>query len=201
MNTDCEPKIFTETKQMNEHDHVMETTQISVNYQQITHLLQCYAEWVGYYIDNGWQGYLLTFMLYQLPGLDASRLLTMKKHVAWFYGRLAKASVPKASSLKWSSFRPKLLVAPDLPVPKRSKQHTKDVTINNGIHWHGLALVNPLTPKLDVALDLHIKANLTKYCVGSIKEINARMITHRPRHVASYGMKGLKPACLTMMIS
>src|SRR5262249_17822852 len=84
-----------------------------------------------------------------------------------------------------------IIIAPELPVCRRSKLHLKDVTINNGIHWHGLALVNPVTPSLEVPLNLHIKANLTKYC-GQHKRNRPRMITHRPRYVASYGMKGLK---------
>jgi hypothetical protein len=49
-----------------------------------------------------------------------------------------------------------------------------------------------LTPKLDVTLDRHIKANLTKYLLGSIQEIDIRPITHRPRRVTRYGMKGLE---------
>jgi hypothetical protein len=109
-----------------------------------------------------------------------------------FYGRLAKASVPKASSPKWASFLPKLIVAPDRPIHKRSKQQLRDATINNGIHWHGLALVNPLTPKLHVPLNLHIKANRDNYLVGSIQEIDVELITHRPRYVTGYGLKGLK---------
>jgi hypothetical protein len=117
---------------------------------------------------------------------------TMKKHLGWFYGRLAKASVPKASSPKWSPFLPKLLVAPDLPISKRSKQNSRAVTINDGIHWHGLAMVHPLTPKLYEPLDNHIRRNLTKYLVGSIREIDVRPITHRPEYLASYSMKGLK---------
>jgi hypothetical protein len=116
----------------------------------------------------------------------------MKKHLAWFYGRLAKASVPKASSPKWSGFLPRVIVAPDLPISRRSKRGSRDVTINNGIHWHGLALVNPLTPKLNITLDLHIKVNPTKYLLGSIQKIDATPITHRPRHVTRYGMKGLE---------
>jgi hypothetical protein len=112
-------------------------------------------------------------------------------HLAWFY-RLAKASVPKASSPKWSPFLLRVIVAADLSVCRRSKRDSRDVTINNGIHWHGLAQVNPLTSKLDVTLDLHIKANPTKYHLGSIQEIDATPITHRPRHVTRYGMKGLE---------
>ena len=165
---------------------------IHYNLNQVKRLIRSYGDWAHFHLANGWQGYLLSFTFSQIPGSVISRMSAMKKHLAWFYGRLAKASVPKASSPKWSVFLPKVIIAPDLPVCRRSKRHSKDVTINNGIHWHGLALVNPVTPSLDVPLDLHISANLTKYCVGSIKEIDARMITHRARHVASYGMKGLK---------
>jgi hypothetical protein len=71
----------------------------------------------------GWQGYFLSFMFSQIPGSDASRVLEMKKHLGWFYGRLAKASVPKASSPTWNSSQPdrrlsKVQLASDqLPLP------------------------------------------------------------------------------------
>jgi len=116
----------------------------------------------------------------------------MKKHLGWFYGRLAKASVPKASSPKWSPFLPQAVLAPDLPVPKRSKVQLRDVTINNGLHWHGLIMVNPLAPKLPGNLDVHINENRSKYLVGSIRKIGVEPITHDPVYVTGYGMKGLK---------
>jgi hypothetical protein len=105
---------------------------------------------------------------------------------------LAKASVSKASSPKWSPFLPKVVLAPDLPVPKHSKVQLRDVTINNGLHWHGLILVNPLAPKLPGVLDIHINENLGKYLVGSIHTIDVKPITHDPEYVTEYGMKGLK---------
>src|SRR5262249_44802402 len=143
-------------------------------------------------IAQGWNGYFLSFMFSQISGSDASRLLEMKKHLGWFYGRLAKASVPKASSVKWSQFLPQLILAPDLPVPKRSKVQLRDVTMNNGLHWHGLALINPLAPKLYEPLDAHISSNLGKYLTGSIRQIDVKPITYKPEYVTGYGMKGLK---------
>jgi hypothetical protein len=116
----------------------------------------------------------------------------MKKHLGWFYGRLAKASVPKASHLKWSPFLPKIILAPDLPVPKRIKQRLREVTINNGLHWHGLVMVNPLAPKLPGNLDVHINEDLQNYLVGSIRTIGVEPITYDPVYVTGYGMKGLK---------
>jgi hypothetical protein len=162
------------------------------NNYRIQRLLQGYGNMVREYMDLGWHGYFLSFMFSQIPGSDASRLQEMKKHLGWFYGRLAKASVPKASSPEWSEFLPKVVLAPDLPVPKRSKVRLRDVTINDGLHWHGLMVVNPLAPKLQARLDLHIKANLRKYLVGSIREIGITAITYTPEYLTEYGLKALK---------
>src|ERR1700681_212676 len=79
-----------------------------------------------------------------------------------------------------------------LPVPKNSKQKLRDVTMNNGLHWHGLILINPLAPKLPGNLDIHIKENLSKYLVGIIRTIGVEPISHDPEYVTGYGMKGLK---------
>jgi hypothetical protein len=81
---------------------------------------------------------------------------------------------------------------PDLPVPKHSKQKLRDVTINDGLHWHGLMVVHPFAPKLPGPLDFHIKTNLRKYLVGSIREIGVIPITHTPEYITGYGLKSLK---------
>jgi hypothetical protein len=162
------------------------------NNHQIQRLLQGYGQMVHNHIELGWHGYFLSFMFSHIPGSDASRLQEMKKHLGLFYGRLAKASVPKASSPEWSEFLPKVILAPDLPVPKHSKVNLRDVTINDGLHWHGLILVNPLAPKLRESLDLHINGTLPKYLVGSIREIDIKPITSTPEYVTGYGLKSLK---------
>jgi hypothetical protein len=131
-------------------------------------------------------------MFSQIPGSDASRMLEMKKHLVWFYGRLPKGSVPKASSPEWSEFLPKAVLAPDLPVPKHSKVKLRDVTINDGLHRHGLMLVNPLALKLQTSLDHHINGNLRKYLVGSIRQIDVKPITHEPEYVTRYSLKSMK---------
>jgi hypothetical protein len=164
----------------------------SYNNYWVKKLLQSYGQWVHDHMDRGWHGYFLTFMFSQMPGSDASRMLKMKKHLGWFYGRLAKASVPKASCSEWSEFLPKVVLAPDVPVPKRSKFKLRDVTINDGLHWHGLMLVNPLAAKLRARLDDHLRQNRRKYLVGNIRELDAKPITYTPEYVTGYGLKSLK---------
>jgi hypothetical protein len=53
-------------------------------------------KWVHEHMADGWHGYLLSFTFCQISGSDNSRKLQMKTHFGWFYGRLAKASVPEA---------------------------------------------------------------------------------------------------------
>jgi hypothetical protein len=53
-------------------------------------------------------------------------------------------------------------------------------------------LVNPLAPKLQANLDLHINGNLRKYLVGSIRTIHVKPITFTPENVIGYGLKSLK---------
>jgi hypothetical protein len=107
------------------------------NNYHVQQLLQSYGQWVHDQMAYGWHGYFLSFMFSQIQDLNTPRMEEMKKHLGWFYGRLAKASVPKASSPKWSRFLPQVVLALDLPVPKHSKVQLRDVTINNGLHWHG----------------------------------------------------------------
>jgi hypothetical protein len=66
------------------------------------------------------------------------------------------------------------------------------VTINDGLHWHGLMVVNPFVTKLCGPLDLHIRKNLGKYLVGSIRTIGVTQITHTPEYLTGYGLKSLK---------
>jgi hypothetical protein len=80
----------------------------------------------------------------------------------------------------------------ELPIPKRSKDRLRDVTINDGLHWHGLMVVNPFVIKLRGALDLYIGKNLGKYLVGSIRELGVETITYNPEYVTGYGLKSLK---------
>jgi hypothetical protein len=68
----------------------------------------------------------------------------------------------------------------------------RDVTINNGIHWHGLMVLNPLALKLQARLDVHIHENLGKYLIGSIRSIDVQPITYTPEYLTGYGLKSLK---------
>jgi hypothetical protein len=152
-------------------------------------LIQAYGSWIDHHINIGFQAYFITFMFSPLQGSDQTRLLEMKKRLGWFYGRLAKASVPKPKNRRWKGLLPKAVLAPDFPVFKHSKQRIKEVTINNGLHWHGLVLMHEFAPNISEPLDVHIRKNLDKYLVKGLRQIDVKPITHEPGYVTDYALR------------
>jgi hypothetical protein len=161
------------------------------NEHKVQQLLNSYGKLIDSHIAYGCTGYLFTFMFDQIPGSDSSRLSEMKKQLTWFYGRLAKASVPSPSKEKWTEYLPRAILVPDFPVFKHAKQNLRDVTVNDGLHWHGLVLQHPFRFRFSEGLDVHIKKDPFKYLVGSIRHIDAQPIKSKGSYVTGYGMKAL----------
>src|SRR6266487_2551636 len=90
---------------------------------------------------DGWNGYLLSFMFHPVPGATRSKLEIMGEAVYRFYATFLTRVVRTPNSIFQMSQRPLLIVAPDYPVPKHQKQKLSDVTVNDGLHMHGLLVV------------------------------------------------------------
>jgi hypothetical protein len=163
------------------------------NIQASQSLIHAYGQWIHDYRAHNWNCYFFTFVFDNIPGSDTSRIGEMKEQLGWFYGRLAKASVPRPSQEKWSAFLPRAILVPDFPVFKNERQSLREITINNGLHWHGLVVQPPLPrrPKLQEDLDTHVMGNLHRYLVGNIRRIDVVPIKERPQYVTGYGMKAL----------
>ena len=116
-------------------------------YRRRLALLDAYGDWLQEWLDQGWDGYLVTFLFNQLPGSRRAMVQQMHQHLEnrW-YGRLATRTVRKPRSPVWAPYLPKGIFVPDLPVPKRSKQSLRDVSTNDGLHMHGIVSSQPLGP-------------------------------------------------------
>jgi hypothetical protein len=154
-------------------------------------LIQAYGEWVRQQLDQGWDGYLFTFMFNQMPGSRHAMVQQMHQQILRWYGRLATRTVRKTRSPVWAPFLPKVIFVPDLPVPKRSKQDIRDVSTNDGLHMHGIVVANRWA-RIPDTLDVHFEENLKKYLTNKLRHIDVRRITHRPECVTEYALKGLK---------
>jgi hypothetical protein len=154
-------------------------------------LIHHYGNWVQQQIDDGWDGYLFTFMFNQLSGSIRIQSQYMEREIVRWYGRLATRTVRKPRSPKWAPLLPKGIFVPDLPVYKKSKQDLRDVVINDGLHMHGIVVANRLG-RIVEPLDVHFAGKLDEYLTENLRHIDVQPISRTPGYVTSYGMKGLK---------
>jgi hypothetical protein len=90
---------------------------------------------------DGWNGYLVSFMFHPVPGVPTTKLGIMGEALYRFYATFLTRVVRNPNSIFQLSQRPLLIAAPDYPVPKHHKQKLSEVTINDGLHVHGLLVV------------------------------------------------------------
>jgi hypothetical protein len=154
-------------------------------------LIRHYGAWVKEHLDEGWDGYLFTFLFNPLPGSVRAKNQQMETEILRWYGRLVTRTVRKPRSPQWAPLLPKGIFVPDLPVAKRSKQDLRDVVINDGLHVHGIVVANRLG-RISEPLDVHFGRNVEKYLTGNLRHIDVERITHMAKYVTSYAMKGLK---------
>jgi hypothetical protein len=116
-------------------------------------------------------------------------LLEMKKHLDWFYGRLAKASVPKPNRLEWSEFLPKIVLPRFQALPSSVEgcdyQRRPALTRSDG--------GQPVCTKASWTTGSSYQgASLRKYLVGSLRAVDFKPITSTPEYITGYGLQSLK---------
>ena len=132
-------------------------------------------------------------MFNNLPGKRDTKIIQMHQEATTLYGRLARAMVRKRQSPKWAGYFPIAIFSPDLPVPKSingQKSTVADVSINDGLHSHGIVLANRWG-RVQVPLDEYFEENGREYLTGKIRNIDVRRITYDQDYVVEYALKGL----------
>ena len=124
-------------------------------------LLDEYGKWVTDTLDQGYTGYLTTFMFNYIPGNSNSIIGAMTKDIKQFYRTLVTRTVRRPRTAPIHQL-PRLIALPDRPVPKHRKQALQDVAINDGLHAHGITMI-PERSRLDCDLDEHIRYGVAIY--------------------------------------
>jgi hypothetical protein len=188
-NDDFGPPNLRKHSQVRQHSHFRGHSNFQFHHRLA--LIQAYGDWFKQWLDQGWDGYLFTFMFNQLPGSRRAMVQQMHQQIERWYGRLATRTVRKPRSPVWAPFLPKGIFVPDLPVPKRCKQGILDVSINDGLHMHGIVVANRRARIPDM-LDDYFEDNLKKYLTSKLRHIDVRRITHSAEYVTEYALKSLK---------
>jgi hypothetical protein len=149
------------------------------------------GKWAKEYADLAWEAYFMTFMFRHIPGSDEEKIRRMHKDISSFYGKLASWLVRDPKSPKCDHLLPKAVFFPDVPSSTRLKQGLREVTINDGLHFHGIVLV-PRKSRLKVPFLQHLRDKKRSYGRGYMLMIHAEPNRDHHRFVADYAGKGVK---------
>jgi hypothetical protein len=72
------------------------------------------------------------------------------------------------------------------------RRSRKEVTINHGLHWHGLVLAARIGTRLQERLDAHFREKKDAYSAPQLHHIDVQRMTRDPEYLTDYGMKALK---------
>jgi hypothetical protein len=87
--------------------------------------------------------YFLTFLYNQMPFTGEFRRNTMQKEIYGYYRMHLSHCERNPNSRAGESDIPRLFGYPDLPVFKTEKINVRDVTLNDGLHYHAIEAVSP----------------------------------------------------------
>jgi hypothetical protein len=117
----------------------------------------------------------------------------MEDEIERVYATLARHIVHNPRSPSQRRKLPKLLAFPDYPSGKMEPFRMEDVTINDGLHYHGIVLI-PIETRLRITLPMFIEKNykhLVKFG-GPIRRIHCESVDHTPKAAAGYAFKAFE---------
>jgi hypothetical protein len=156
-----------------------------------TEIVQAYGSWIQDHVDLGWDAYFVTFMFQNISGSSEVKVQQMEEEITKFYEKLATRAVRKPRSEKWVHLLPKGVFFPDVPGYRKTDPNIREISINDGIHFHGIIVATPEC-RLKEPLHLHLMRKRKLYTGGKIYRIDAERITSDAPFVTDYGGKAVK---------
>jgi len=130
-------------------------------------LQSAYSDWI-YEILNGvwdkklWNGFQVTFMFNHIPGSFAKKCEVMEDEIDRVYRTLVPQVERSPRSPAGRRRVPILLAFPDYSQHWIKFADLLDVTINDGLHFHGVVLVHTES-RLKIGLDIHMQEHQQRY--------------------------------------
>jgi hypothetical protein len=154
-------------------------------------ILDAFGTWIKRHLKDGWNGYLFTFMFNQLPGTQERQRDQMHEEITTVYRKLVTRVVRKPHSPTKVDSLPRGVFFLDKTVPKKAKHGLRDVSVNDGLHMHGV-FVSPKTSRLKVGLEVHFREEHALYKTPKLHRIHVEPIDHGPVYTTNYAGKALK---------
>jgi len=169
----------------------MSMTKLHRTFEYQKQSIDGYSQMIKTHIEIGSSAYLMTFMFDQMNGNERTRLAQMKHEIERVYSILINHSHRYRSMFSVRNRLPILIACPDYPVAKYDKQSKADVMTNDGLHFHAILLMPPLSRLRDSIVE-HFESKKHLYINGRLRRIDIRPITHDVDQVTDYVFKSLK---------
>jgi hypothetical protein len=155
-------------------------------------LIAAYGKMVEDRFDLGFEADLLTFMFNPLPGGTRAKQALMEEEIGATYYKVLTRMIRNPKN-KPTLAKPFWVGGPDWPVPKQDKDNYRDVAVNDGLHYHMIALTPPDT-RLMGTLGEYITENQRLYTGPHryLFQIHAEPITDGADYVTGYALKSVK---------
>jgi hypothetical protein len=157
-----------------------------------------YGAWIeqilgGKFDDQIWNGYIVTFMFNHIPGAYDHKCCVMEEAIEQVYATLIRHVVHDPRSQSERKKLPKLYAFPDYPRQKMEPFRWEDITINDGLHYHGIVLIR-IDTRLKVGLDKYVKQNHRHFVKsgGPLRRIHIEPIDRTPRKAVDYVLKSIE---------
>lgn len=108
-----------------------------------------------------------------------------------FYSTFITRIVRHPRSNSQPRYLPRLLLIPDMPVAKYKKKPIAQVSINGGLHIHGVLLMPPVS-RLKVDLVSHLNQHQPLYLRHGLLGIQVQQVHSNLPRVVDYVFKSLK---------
>jgi hypothetical protein len=163
-----------------------------IDRQRLKLIIDGYAELIGQRIEAGQIPYFMTFMFARLNGNNAAMIAQMRTEIERVYSTFLTRIVRRPMSPRSTGLLPILIGAPDTPVAKRAKLPSADVTLNGGIHVHGI-LVMPQRSRLTIPVEEHFREQQRLYVLDRTRldRLHVLPIVQNLDDVVRYALKGL----------
>jgi hypothetical protein len=153
-------------------------------------IIEAYGEWFKQHLDLEWDGYFITIMFHNIVGKREAKIQVMKKEIYKLYGRVATRAVRKPRSGNRAHLLPKAIFVPDVPAYKQSRYTLRDVTVNEGIYFHGVMVASK---KARFKKPCHLLMIDPRLYVGTkICRIHVEPITSKVVSVTDYAGTAIK---------
>jgi hypothetical protein len=158
-----------------------------------------YAAWIEQVLDGNnddvliWVGYIVTFMFNHISGNEDHKYKVMEDAIDRVYGTLARHVVRDPRSKSERKKLPRLYAFPDYPQKRLEPFDRKDITVNDGLHYHGIVLI-PTETRLKTTLPLFLKRNREHFVKadGPIRRIHIEPIDRTPSNAVGYAFKAIE---------